>query len=306
MNRIDRLFNILLLLQRKPRIRAQDLADSFGISKRTVYRDISALLEMGVPVVSMPGEGYELMEGFYVPPLIFTPQEASALFLGAKLLSHQAKGQLPENAEKAITKLSNALPTTTLKSVERLVEIIDFYLPEKRFDLEDPRLVTVQQAIHEKRLLKLVYHSYSEDKITIREIESYALHYGEGAWYLLAYCRLRRGRRSFRLERINKLTLMDTHFQPRQLSTDSSPLYEVKVRFDTKIVRWMRERQHYAFVNEETLPNTDDIFVHYKVHSFMEIKGWLMGWGTSAEVLEPQALRTEIREEARKLSEMLT
>jgi predicted DNA-binding transcriptional regulator YafY len=94
MNRIDRLFGILLILQNQPRVRAQDLAERFEVSKRTIYRDITALSEMGVPIVSLPGEGYELMEGFYLPSLIFTDDEAIALFLGARLLIQQAAGAL--------------------------------------------------------------------------------------------------------------------------------------------------------------------------------------------------------------------
>jgi len=80
MNRIDRLFATLLLLQSKKRIRSQELAQRFGISRRTVYRDMAALMEMGVPIVSLPGEGYEMMPGFYLPPLLFTPDEAGAVF----------------------------------------------------------------------------------------------------------------------------------------------------------------------------------------------------------------------------------
>jgi predicted DNA-binding transcriptional regulator YafY len=93
-NRTDRLFAITVLLQSRTRLRAQDLALRFGVSKRTVYRDIAALSESGVPVVSLPGEGYELMEGFSLPPLAFTTGEASALFLGGRLLAEHATGRL--------------------------------------------------------------------------------------------------------------------------------------------------------------------------------------------------------------------
>lgn len=124
MNRIDRLFGILLILQNQPRVRAQDLAERFEVSKRTVYRDITALSEMGVPIVSLPGEGYELMEGFYLPPLIFTDDEAIALFLGARLLIQQAAGALTVKAEQALAKIAVALPQETRQRVEALTAII--------------------------------------------------------------------------------------------------------------------------------------------------------------------------------------
>ena len=74
MNRIDRLFAILLLIQRKRRVRAIDLAQAFEVSERTIYRDMAALSESGVPIVALPGAGYELVEGYYLPPLLFTPR----------------------------------------------------------------------------------------------------------------------------------------------------------------------------------------------------------------------------------------
>src|SRR5262245_45552183 len=113
MNRIDRLFAILLKLQGKSPITSLDLARSFEVSQRTVYRDIAALSEMGVPVVALPGEGYTLMEGFYLPPLVFTPSEATALFLGARMLALEAAGCLPADAEQALTKIAHILPDKT-------------------------------------------------------------------------------------------------------------------------------------------------------------------------------------------------
>ncbi len=92
MNRMDRLFGLVVLLQHRKRLRAEDLASEFGVSRRTIYRDIYALNAAGVPIVSLPGEGYELMEGYFLPPLVFSVAEASALVLGARLLRNQAAG----------------------------------------------------------------------------------------------------------------------------------------------------------------------------------------------------------------------
>jgi len=205
MNRIDRLFAILLRLQSKKQIRAQDLAKTFEVSRRTIYRDIAALSEMGVPIVSLPGEGYELMEGFYLPPLIFTPVEASALFLGAQMLAGQAAGHLPENAECALTKIATVLPQATRQQVERLNEIIHFILPQARFNLDDPRLVTLQQAILEHRVVHLRYHSYSRNETTERDVEPHQLTYSNGAWYVTGYDRLQEDIRAFRLDRMDGL-----------------------------------------------------------------------------------------------------
>ncbi len=306
MNRIDRLFGILLLLQRQQVIRAEDIAHKFEVSPRTIYRDIAALSEMGVPVVSLLGEGYQLGEGYYLPPLIFTPAEASALFLGARMLALQAAGQLPRDAEMALNKLAQILPAPTRAQIEKLTQIIQFMLPEQRFNLEDPRLEVLLEAIHERRVIWLRYHSYSRDEISEREVEPHTLSYYNGSWYINGYCRLRQDRRGFRLERIESLKLLRQTFSPRQSHPDDAPQITVRVRFDAQIVRWVRERQHYSYQAEEPVAGSDDRIMLYRVHDTRELKSWLLGWGAVAEILEPAELRAAIRAEALKLAQRLT
>lgn len=304
MNRIDRLFGILLLLQGKSLIRAQDLAEKFEVSRRTIYRDIDALGEMGVPVIALPGEGFSLSEGFYLPPLIFTSMEASAVFLGARLLSMQAAGQLPEAAEQALSKIAHILPRDTRHKVERLTDIIQFFTPKQRFNLDDPRLMLLQKAIIEHRLIFLRYHSYSQNAVTQREVEPHHLSYADGSWYIHGYCRLRRDQRAFRLGRIEALKLLDKKFQPRPVKSQAGERVTVRVRFSQTSLRWARERQHYGFQQEEV--SADAVVMTYELDTTAEIKSWLLGWGANAEVLEPKEFREEIRQEALKLADLLT
>lgn len=218
MNRIDRLFAITLLLQAKGRVRARDLATWFEVSERTIYRDMGALSESGVPVISLPGEGYELMEGFYLPPLLFTPAEASALFLGAQMLASHATGRLPASAQQALDKVAAILPQ----------------------DL-----------------------------------------------------------------RVDGLDLLRKTFKPRPSEQAPSKLIEVRIRFAPEVVRWVRERQHYAFQAEEPAPDGGAVMV-YRLGTLQEIKSWLLSWGAAAEPLAPAHLREEIRQEILKLVDKLT
>lgn len=304
MNRIDRLFAILLKLQSKSPITSQKLAEHFEVSQRTVYRDIAALSEIGVPIVALPGEGYTLMEGFYLPPLVFTPTEATALFLGAQMLALQAAGRLPNDAEQALTKIASILPDNTRKHVETLTGIIQFIPPEQRFNLDDPRLLILQEAILERRPIHLQYHSQSRDETTVREVEPSELSYYNGSWYINGYCRLRQGIRGFRLERVEELKLLNETFEPRVVKETLSEKTIVRIRFARENARWVHERQHYAFQSEEVSP--DGVVMLYCVDNLSEIKPWLLGWGASAEALSPQRLRDEIRQEALKVVEMLT
>lgn len=306
MNRIDRLFGILLILQNQPRSRAQDLAKKFEVSKRTIYRDITALSEMGVPIVSLPGEGYELMEGFYLPPLVFTDDEAIALFLGARLLGQQATGALTLKAEQALAKIAAALPKETRQRVESLTRIIGFITPQDRFNLDEPRLVTLQHAIQHRRVIHLRYHSYHQNETTEREVEPHQLFYSDGAWYVSGYCRLRQDMRSFRLSRIEKLTLRIETFGTHVPIKPETEWVTVQIRYTENIARWVRERQHYAFQSEETLPDNQGVRMTYRLNQLTEIIPWVLGWGAEAEVLAPQELRERVRQEAIKLANMLT
>jgi predicted DNA-binding transcriptional regulator YafY len=305
MNRIDRLFAILLAIQNSKRIRGQDLADRFEVSKRTIYRDIQALTESGVPVVSLPGEGYELAEGYYLPPLNFTETEAVALLLGTELLRQQAAGSVTAGAKQALEKISAALPGTVRSRVEALTEIIGFFTGENRFNLDDPRLLILQKAIQEKRVISLRYYGRDREKTTTRTVEPCRLFYVMGTWYFEGYCRLRGEMRTFRLSRVEKLTLGIGTFEKREYRrTPPDATVTVRIRFSEKIVRWVRERQYYGFQKEQTRRN--GTVMTYKVIRPADILPWTLGWGSGAEVLEPEELRTMVRTESKKMFDMLT
>jgi predicted DNA-binding transcriptional regulator YafY len=296
MNRIDRLFAILLLLQNRRTVRASEIAQRFEITERTVYRDMAALAQMGVPIVSLPGVGYQMMEGFFLPPLIFTSEEASALFLGASMLA--ASGNFREAADKAMEKLAVALPERTRRTAQSLAEIIEFYLPKNAFHLDAPYLVQLREAIHHKRVLRIRYHSRTENTLTEREVDPYGLTASQAAWYFYGYCHLRQDMRSFRLDRVESLVVLKQYFVVQSAVSAQSPSepHTIRIRVAFDQARWFRERQHYGFIGEEATP--EGIVMTYQVETFAEIQAWILAWGASAEVLEPPTLREAIFNEA--------
>ena len=306
MNRIDRLFAILLALQDKRRIRAQDLARQFEVSKRTIYRDLSALNQMGIPLAALPGEGFELVEGYYLPPLMFAENEAVALLLGSRLLMQQSAGSVSQSADSALAKIKIALPDSVRERSEALANIIGFITPKAKFDLDDPQLLTIQNAIQQKKVLHLRYRGYQREEISERDVEPHQLFYADGVWYLEAYCRMRKGMRDFRLSRMEQvITLRETFHKKRTGKTQTQPLLIIKIRFTPGAVRWVRERQHYGYQHDEEETQQGMIMV-YHVNQESEIIPWILGWGTSAEVLSPKELRQALRETAQKLADLLT
>jgi predicted DNA-binding transcriptional regulator YafY len=295
-----------ILLQTKKRVRAKDLAQIFEVSERTIYRDMLALNESGIPIVSLPGEGYELVEGFVLPPVQFTPAEARAIYLSARMLGAHSTGSLSTDTHSALAKIAFLLPEETRVHVEGLAEGLQFFPSPARFDIDDPRLVLLQQAIRTRRVVWIRYHSYSRDEVTEREVEPGDLTYANGAWYLNGFCRLRQAPRGFRFSRIQELILLKSTFQPRIVFTPPAELIEVQVRFRPEVARWVRERQHYAFVEEEELPAEKGTVMTYRVDDLEEIKAWLLSWGASAEVLDPVELRGLVLQEAENLIKLLT
>ena len=296
------------MLQSTPRVRSQDMAQHFGVSQRTIYRDMATLIETGVPIVSLPGEGYELLEGFYMPPLMFTVDEAGALLLSAYLLEQQAVGTVIENIKHAITRIRAVLPGRTIRQIEELTEIIKFGLTETNFNLDDPKLLKFYQATRERHAIHIRYHSLSRDETTERIIEPEQIHYYHGAWYVFGYCRLRREPRWFRFERIDAYTLLPETFERRTSQPVEPAWLWVRVQFQLRVVRWVHEQQFHAFVREEASYQNQTVVMHYQIRpeKLNEIQRWIMSWGADAKVLHPPQLRESIHHEAKLMVDMLT
>ncbi len=309
MTRIDRLQGYLLVLQSRKVTRAQDLARQFEVSERTVYRDMQALGEVGVPLVGTPGEGYQLMPGYYLPPIMFSQEEARALFLAISMLSGlTAPGETRDAAARALEKIRAVLPETTLANVEALQAVLGFYtIGRTSLDLDDATFVQLQQAIHERRVVHLHYHAMHSNRISARDVEPLHLAYINKAWIVSGWCRLRRDQRYFRLERIDGLRVLDERFEPRalDLTPQRAPKegWRVVVRFEEEIVRWVREVQHHTLVEERGDGEDGSTVMIYQVDSFQQIRGWLISWADAMTVVEPAELRAEIVAIARQMAE---
>ncbi|MFO7633055.1 MAG: WYL domain-containing protein, partial [Caldilinea sp.] len=223
-------------------------------------------------------------------------------------LGAHAVGRLATDAERSLDKLAIALPKPLRAEMERLSEIIRFIAPGLHFDLDEPRLATLQQAIREQRVVWIRYHALESNEVTERAIEPHELSFFSGAWYVSAYCRLRQASRSFRLNRIDELKLLRTHFDRRMPAESVRQPLTVRIRFATEVARWVRERQHYGFQCEEAagVGADDGVVMTYLVDSLSEFKPWLLAWGAAAEPLEPPQLRAEIRRELETWQKILT
>lgn len=319
MNRTDRLLAIILELQGKGRQRAEDLAETFETSKRTIYRDIQALGEAGVPVVSIPGRGYSLMKGYFLPPLSFTTDEATMLLLGSDLMAQSFDAQYRAAALAASRKIEGVLPEKLRDEVRYLQESIRFVTSNAMGQpTETEKLQQLRRAILQRSTIRFCYftrhpsstaeaegdsaHRHTSPAHRTREADPYGLVHFLNAWHLIAYCHLRQGIRNFRLDRIDDLVLLPKTFQRPANFNMSKPNSEqqrsmvVRALFDKEVTRWVRESPSFYMTSEEETPG--GLLVTLKSHQESEVLQWLLSWGSHVRVLEPESLRQRIAEEA--------
>lgn len=174
MNRVDRLLGYLIVFQSRELVRAQDLATRFEVSERTVYRDVEALLELGVPLVGVAGEGYRLMAGYSLPPIMFTEAETQALFLAIAMLSGLTQnGPTKAAAATALEKVQAILPTALLERAQALQKVLGFYaVGHPPVNLDDERFVQLQRAVDRNQVVYLHYHAQHSNRITARSNRS--------------------------------------------------------------------------------------------------------------------------------------
>jgi predicted DNA-binding transcriptional regulator YafY len=203
MNRIDRLFGMLTLLQTKKFVTAENIAEKFGISIRTVYRDIKALGEQGIPISFEPHKGYFVVQGYFLPPVSFSSEEANALLLMEALVYGFADKSIQTHYSSALNKVKAVLRTPQKEKLEFLNNNIRLQVPPC-FNQNFEYLSQVQDAISEKRIINLAYKN-NNSEVSERQVEPIGLVFYALNWHLIAWCHLRQEYRDFRVSRILKI-----------------------------------------------------------------------------------------------------
>ena len=312
MNRVDRLVAIALRLQSRRVVRAEDLAEHFEISVRTIYRDLAALGEAGIPIVGEAGVGYSLMKGYHLPPVMFTAEEASALFFGEKLVEQFTDASLRKQMESALVKIRSVLPRDRQDHLDRLERSTAVLQRPSHAAprLASEALIPLQRALAERRVLALDYQGGTRLEATRREVEPLGLVYYAENWHLIGYCRLRRDVRDFRTDRIRKLELRDELCPSRpnfslkayleEQQTCGGNITMAQVRFQPEALERVR-REHYWGLVEET-PDCEGTAVTLLTHSHEWLAGWVLSFGAKAEALGPDGFRQLVADEAQRIA----
>ncbi len=313
MNRTDRLVAMVLHLQGRRVVRASDLAAHFGITERTVYRDIAALGEAGVPIAGEAGVGYSLLKGYQLPPVMFSAEEAVSLFVGGELVKQFTDASLQAPMASALDKLRAVLPRDRQDHVERLVARTVVYGQTSRRTAPEAAaqrwLLPVQQGVVLRRVLRMTYQGRERTEETQRDVEPLGVVFYGGTWYLVAWCRLRKDHRHFRIDRIRRLELTAEKFEMREGFSFKQHMEESSAREKTLPVRvWFHrvaqeraQRESFATLIEEQARDGGAEFALY-AWSLDWMARWLLSFGDRAEALAPAKLRALVRTEAGKVA----
>lgn len=300
--RFDRIVAILIQLQSKRIVKAQELADRFEVSLRTIYRDVRTLEAAGVPIVSEAGIGYSIMDGYRLPPVMFTKEEAGSFVAAEKLMQNFTDKSLGAYHESAMLKLKSVLRGAEKDWIASLENQIQISPSQEIFNTAVPNALEVLfESIAEKKQVKVNYESIEADKPSERIIEPVGVFNENNFWYVLAYCQLRQAYRQFRTDRIHHILRTNNPFLRSHKSVDElrekQPSQKTKVRIlvDKKIAKFLKgSRKGLGFVSEiqhdnelEMVFMVDDVENHFA--------RWYISFGDYASILEPDSLKQRIK-----------
>ncbi|RYE18074.1 MAG: YafY family transcriptional regulator [Sphingobacteriales bacterium] len=303
MNRIDRISAILIQLQSRRVVKAADIAERFGISLRTVYRDIRTLEEAGIPLIGEAGVGYSIMDGYRLPPVMFTKEEATAFLTAEKFIEKLTDTSTMAHHKSAMYKIRAVLRTAEkdlLEDMDSNIEVIKSH-NQLRIDNKD-HIQTILNAIGQKQVLKLDYFALHSQEQTKRDVEPVGIFYLDSYWHLIAYCRMRKDYRDFRLDRIRTVALTNDIYTGQHptlkdyiaQTAKERKLETVVMRVDKSIHGYLNQQKYYnGFVSEKT--ESDTVLMTFLSTSLTGFARWFIMFGDHAVILEPEGLKEQVK-----------
>jgi predicted DNA-binding transcriptional regulator YafY len=313
MNRIHRLTAILIQLQTKRVLTAREIAARFGISLRTVYRDIRALEDAGVPIGAEAGMGYFLTKGYHLPPVMFTRQEAGALIMAGKLMEKFTDVPINLRYTAALDKIKAVLESEEQDFLDNLSGQIQVLTvaPAEPEGFPNRFLLDLQAVLGQKQVIAIEYYSAYRDQETLRWVEPLGLCFYAGHWHLLAFCRLRQDYRDFRVDRIKQMTPTNATFDARrhdpltdlvQRMVIDSDLKPAVVRFDGQTARRIQNQKYYfGFVDERQLDQ--EVEMKFLVSSYDYLSHWLISFVDRVRIVAPKALCRQVTRLAQRIAD---
>lgn len=315
MNRIERISAILIQLQSKKVVKGQEIADRFGISLRTAYRDIRALEISGVPITSEAGIGYSLVDGYRLPPISFTQEEARAFLTAEKLVDKFTDTRTTKDYQSALYKIKSVLKAADKEHLEDLdatIQVVKhFDIPSSENSLD--HLPNVLKSIASKKVLNLSYFANHNQEITERTVEPIGVFMMGNHWYLIAYCLLRKDYRNFRVDRIKESSILNEAISKKHPSLKNylkeytksrEGIFAIKIHVENSSLKYFGEQKYYHGLLSEKKHKTftEMSFLSASLEGFAR---WFVVFGDSAAIIEPNELKERVKSLAAEILKKL-
>ncbi len=309
LKKLDRVTAILTQLQSKPVVRAQDLAEKFDVSIRTIYRDVKTLENAGIPIVGEAGNGYSLMEGYKLPPIMFTKEEVLSFITAEKLMqkfSHQSLGSHYQAAMEKVRSVLRNSDKNLIQNIEKQIDVFSFHTDSG--DSLKNVIPIILESIADKTQLNIRYQTV-DGRIDNRTIETVGMFFEFNFWYIMAYCTLRKDFRQFRIDRILEISKTQNPFLQeygqvndyRRKSNGNK--VKAKLLVDKKIMSHLVNSKKYYGLTEE-IETEQGVELTFETEWISDgFPRWLITFADYATVLEPESLRDRLKELLVKMAE---
>lgn len=312
--RFDRVIAILIQLQSKRIVKAQELADRFEVSLRTIYRDIRTLEASGVPIYGEAGIGYSLVDGYRLPPVMFTREEAGSFIAAEKLMQQFIDKELGAHYQSAMFKLKAVLQHSDKDWISGIESKVLIQPPSSTlFNENAPNALAILfGCVAEKTQCVIDYQAVEADKPSERTIEPVGIFHDHNNWYVFGFCHLRNDYRQFRADRIEGIRKTDVPFTREHAALETylnkeqaQQTTQVRLLVDKKISRYLSsEKKYHGFVSQKNLgdkvemtflcPDLENGFVR-----------WFLMFADHATILEPERLKTLVLDKMKLYKTML-
>jgi predicted DNA-binding transcriptional regulator YafY len=312
MNRIDRISAILIQLQSRRVVKAGDIAERFNISLRTVYRDIKTLEEAGIPLIGEAGVGYSIMDGYRLPPVMFTREEATAFLTAEKFVEKLTDSTTMAQYQSAMYKVRAILKTTEKDALENLDGSIEVMKSAKmKQGAGGNHIQTILDSIIYRKVLCIDYFAGHSQENTNRDVEPVGVVFIDSFWHLIAFCRLRNDYRDFRIDRILKLVVTDKTYNNSKhptlkayiaQATKEKQLEMVVIKVEKEIHSHLDYQKYYSgFVSEKHVGSKIEMtFLTSSIEGFAR---WYLMFGDKAEIIKPELLKDRVGEIAAAIAQ---
>lgn len=301
------------MLQTKKWVTANEISQRFEVSIRTIYRDIRTLQEAGIPIGAEPGKGYFIVDGFHLPPVMFTPDEAASLLLAGKLIEKMSDKTSGQGFKSALEKICAILPEKEKGFIVNLDKGIEVFYNSSLVTsgTNGNNLSEIQKALAQKRIIEIEYHSLQKNEnITNRKVEPIVLCFYSMHWHLIAYCKLRNEFRDFRVDRIKKVTPTNEICPTREIQNASQyfstlgedeDLKEIILKIDKKTAAHLSTTKYYfGFISETDYKDYTEMIL---ISSDLDYTArWLLTYSDGIEIVSPKELKDKFIDLIKKLN----